>query len=105
MKVEYEWLPSRCDHCCVFGHDAEGCPKQARQKAKAVVTDAEGFTEVQNQKNSRKPIVHISKPKFEYRPIKNTSKAPTNMQKVTLSNSFGALNQTSVDRVHPAGRC
>ncbi|PWA79930.1 zinc knuckle CX2CX4HX4C [Artemisia annua] len=32
VKVEYTWMPTRCSHCCVFGHDNVNCrmiPKDA----------------------------------------------------------------------------
>ncbi|GKD42004.1 zinc knuckle CX2CX4HX4C containing protein [Tanacetum coccineum] len=28
IKVEYEWKPSRCETCLVFGHDDAQCPKR-----------------------------------------------------------------------------
>lgn len=30
LKVGYQWKPSRCSHCCVFGHTIERCIKKSK---------------------------------------------------------------------------
>ncbi|MFS7915825.1 putative transcription factor interactor and regulator CCHC(Zn) family [Helianthus anomalus] len=90
MNVEYEWSPCRCDHCKVFGHADESCPKQPRKspmvvpkppkqnttkqsrgQVKTPAVDADGFMDVDGKKAARKPGFHVNKakPKFEYRPV------------------------------------
>lgn len=34
VDVEYEWLPSKCDHCELLGHDNATCPTQKRDTRK-----------------------------------------------------------------------
>lgn len=34
IHVEYEWRPSMCDRCKVFGHEIEGCPLQPKTTSK-----------------------------------------------------------------------
>ncbi|GKE43110.1 hypothetical protein Tco_1470394, partial [Tanacetum coccineum] len=47
MKVEYEWKPSCCYECHVFGHALENCPKRVVESAKETnVENEDGFTTV-----------------------------------------------------------
>jgi len=115
MKVEYEWQPPRCSHCCVFGHWSEACPKQVRLEKKKAKVDDEGFTEVAGRKKGQnKTGFNVGKPKqrFEYRPVatqKGGKDAPSSSGTkidhpvVTTKNSFDALssNENSAATVPP----
>ncbi|KAJ9535204.1 hypothetical protein OSB04_un001715 [Centaurea solstitialis] len=52
IKVEYDWEPSQCSHCLVFGHKASSCAKAMiaqKSKGKQNVVDDQGFTKVQRK--------------------------------------------------------
>ncbi|KAJ0024642.1 hypothetical protein Pint_08105 [Pistacia integerrima] len=36
VRVEYQWKPSQCIHCSVFGHGEAVCPKIARVEIQAI---------------------------------------------------------------------
>nr|GEV62489.1 hypothetical protein [Tanacetum cinerariifolium] len=45
MSMEYEWKPSRCIDCQVFGHASEQCPKRVVEPAKDTIdAQNDGFT-------------------------------------------------------------
>ena len=75
IRVEYEWIPPRCAHCHVFGHDSEGCPKRIGSTSKPPTNkpkvDEDGYTEVRSKKSAKKSGFQVNnlKPKFEYRPV------------------------------------
>nr|GEY81380.1 hypothetical protein [Tanacetum cinerariifolium] len=55
MDVVYEWKPSRCDECLVFGYMKEQCPKRVSDTPKKIVAvQNDGFTTVVNRKNKGK---------------------------------------------------
>ena len=95
IKIDYEWRPPQCMHCCVFGHEDNKCPMQP--KAKEIVTgkgivDSEGFTDVVRKKfwgkkqhvSKKTDGFHVNKTKKIYRPVEapdvpkkgNNSKKP-----------------------------
>ncbi|XP_023758261.1 uncharacterized protein LOC111906722 [Lactuca sativa] len=56
LKVEYSWLPKRCDHCKIFGHDLATCPTQMTSPAVQMTVapipkevDKEGFQKVKRR--------------------------------------------------------
>nr|GEX20135.1 hypothetical protein [Tanacetum cinerariifolium] len=59
IHVEYEWKPSRCENCKIFGHTSECCPKKV---VNALVvnntnnanTSNDGFQQVVNKKHNNK---------------------------------------------------
>ncbi|XP_021969495.1 uncharacterized protein LOC110864661 [Helianthus annuus] len=81
IRVEYEWKPPRCAHCCVFGHDSEECAKCIRSTVKpptnSLKVDEDGYTVVKTKKNVKKSGFQVNnqKPKFEYRPVDKKKKA------------------------------
>ncbi|KAJ0872938.1 putative transcription factor interactor and regulator CCHC(Zn) family [Helianthus annuus] len=106
IRVEYEWEPPRCTHCCVFGHDSEECPKRIRPTVKPPTNspkvDEDGYTEVKTKKNVKKTGFQVNnqKPKFEYRPVDKKKKTvshaymsarSTSSSKIQTHNSFSAL--------------
>ncbi|GJR13593.1 reverse transcriptase domain-containing protein [Tanacetum coccineum] len=55
MEIEYDWKPSRCSECLVFGHANEQCPKRVKEVPKEDATaQSDGFTTVQNRKKKGK---------------------------------------------------
>ncbi|KAJ9536688.1 hypothetical protein OSB04_un000161 [Centaurea solstitialis] len=52
VKVEYDWEPTQCSHCMVFGHKKSTCLKEvvSNAKPKAKEVDADGFTRVTTKK-------------------------------------------------------
>nr|XP_043625585.1 uncharacterized protein LOC122597010 [Erigeron canadensis] len=80
MRVEYEWRPPRCSHCCVFGHNSDMCPSHV-VVSKAGKVDDQGFTEVKGKKKvARRQGFSVQKQntKFVYKPV---SKPTDNMEK------------------------
>ncbi|XP_021996241.1 uncharacterized protein LOC110893441 [Helianthus annuus] len=106
VKVEYDWEPSRCLACCVFGHEESTCPKNPiRQDNNDSKEQNDGYTEVTRKKGSQqgnnnknqKPQQGVQlknqKPKMVYRPIpKNKSSGgATSSSQICLSNTFDVL--------------
>ncbi|GJR40802.1 hypothetical protein Tco_1216486 [Tanacetum coccineum] len=54
MRVEFEWKPSRCSDCHMFGHNTSECPKRVVEPAKEADVSLDGFTTVQNRKKKGK---------------------------------------------------
>nr|XP_043629587.1 uncharacterized protein LOC122600873 [Erigeron canadensis] len=55
VYVEYEWSPSHCSHCKLFGHNNNNCPKQVHTKVVNNNEAAEdGFTIVNRKKGKGK---------------------------------------------------
>ncbi|KAJ0467100.1 hypothetical protein HanIR_Chr14g0681541 [Helianthus annuus] len=97
IRVEYEWEPPRCAHCCVFGHDSGECPTRIGTTSRPTV-DEDGFTDVPVKKSAKKNGFQVNnqKPKFEYRPVDRKKKAVAPQQvstshKVQTHNPFSAL--------------
>ncbi|KAJ9546729.1 hypothetical protein OSB04_019272 [Centaurea solstitialis] len=58
INVEYDWEPTQCSHCMVFGHKLSSCVKALvaqKTKGKAQVVDDQGFTKVQRREWRPKP--------------------------------------------------
>ncbi|KAJ9536681.1 hypothetical protein OSB04_un000154 [Centaurea solstitialis] len=58
INVEYDWEPTQCSHCMVFGHKTSTCVKALvaqKAKGKAQVVDDQGFTKVQRREWRPKP--------------------------------------------------
>ncbi|GKB67242.1 putative ribonuclease H-like domain-containing protein [Tanacetum coccineum] len=120
--VEYEWKPSHCSTCLIFGHSLDDCPKgpklvvnkMDKGNGGSFVVDDKGFIEVEKKKScgnnggnkNFKPV--LVKPKPQYYPKAKQSTKGAN-QKTThsvgkknvstlcnstfyLSNLFEALN-------------
>ncbi|GJZ74398.1 retrotransposon protein, putative, ty1-copia subclass [Tanacetum coccineum] len=102
IRVEYEWKPSRCSSCKVFGHVLDECPKN-------IVSDVG-----KNLKNTRKAAKGVqvgSKVAFKpikqvYRHVSNRNNASTSGKKkqavvssreVSNSNSFDVNNSVEND--------
>lgn len=44
VRVEYEWTPTRCNHCKIFDQKSEECPKNVTYKTvPVVIIDGEDF--------------------------------------------------------------
>nr|XP_043615889.1 uncharacterized protein LOC122587788 [Erigeron canadensis] len=100
MKVEYEWKPPRCSHCCVFGHLTDQCPKCVKAPAskKEALIDEDGFQMVKN-KGKSKEVFHPRKPKHKlvYVPVSKTKETidttGTSKAMVNTKNSYELLNE------------
>ncbi|GJV58646.1 hypothetical protein Tco_1464746 [Tanacetum coccineum] len=77
MTVEYEWNPTRCSDCKVFGHSFVDCPKRViEQTTDKVDEHTDGFTTVRNRKKKGKKVeedktrridgLKLTKPKVSY---------------------------------------
>ncbi|GJX54062.1 putative ribonuclease H-like domain-containing protein [Tanacetum coccineum] len=82
IRVEYEWKPSRCSTCLIFGHSLDDCSKAPKRVVNKMDkgnggssgVDDEGFVEAKKKKSSGnnrgnknfKPV--LVKPKPQYRP-------------------------------------
>ncbi|GJX89879.1 F-box/kelch-repeat protein-like protein [Tanacetum coccineum] len=122
IKVEYEWRPSRCADCKIFGHSCDRCPKIVREPVVSISkdTNSDGFTEVKGKKHKGKKAdiqprsrqidgIRLDKPKPNFYQQKkgrganmdSTTKVGDNaINKVkgpSTSNSFDALNTTDVE--------
>ncbi|GJT97248.1 hypothetical protein Tco_1092766 [Tanacetum coccineum] len=108
VHVEYEWKPPRCDHCKIFGHVDDQCPKNAMNIPTIDMTD-DGFQVVVNKQkmnhgNSPKngaPNMSTStkdglKPSSSFYSAsskKGGRKAPTNSSNMPTSNPYDLLSQ------------
>lgn len=54
MEVEYEFKPTRCETCCVFGHSIMKCPKTVHVSNTGAPIDKDGFQEVDKKKKATK---------------------------------------------------
>ncbi|GJX72136.1 hypothetical protein Tco_0309307 [Tanacetum coccineum] len=93
MKVEYEWKPSCCYECHVFGHALENCPKRVVESAKETnVENEDGFTTVKSRKRKGKRADTVQARNFEG--IKLSKPKPNfvwSVNDVVLNNSFDLL--------------
>ncbi|GJY11335.1 hypothetical protein Tco_0379520 [Tanacetum coccineum] len=108
VHVEYEWKPPRCDHCKIFGHVDDQCPKNAMNIPTIDMTD-DGFQVVVNKQkmnhgNSPKngaPNMSTStkdglKPSSSFYSASSKNggrKAPTNSSNMPTSNPYDLLSQ------------
>ncbi|GKB83755.1 zinc knuckle CX2CX4HX4C containing protein [Tanacetum coccineum] len=51
VRVEYEWKPSRCDLCKIFGHVYDTCPKNVNVTDPSVEKHDDGFQTVVNKRS------------------------------------------------------
>ncbi|GJS25269.1 zinc knuckle CX2CX4HX4C containing protein [Tanacetum coccineum] len=85
LDVEYEWRPSRCSKCKIFGHDDAFCPSKDKRVALNSSTGTGSLfnlgSEGGKQSSKSKPIHGIRfskpKPKFFYRPVSKVSQGET----------------------------
>ncbi|GJU28793.1 zinc knuckle CX2CX4HX4C containing protein [Tanacetum coccineum] len=81
LAVEYEWRPSRCSKCNMFGHDDAFCPSKDNRAASNSLTgngsSSKLGSEGGKQPSKSKSIhgIRFSKPKakFVYRPVSKDS--------------------------------
>ncbi|GKE84813.1 zinc knuckle CX2CX4HX4C containing protein, partial [Tanacetum coccineum] len=99
IKVEYEWKPSRCETCLVFGHDDAQCPKRVidnlRNLRKRGGTSNDGFQIVQ-RKGVRAPLVIKHRTRGHHSLPKQQVPKPVYQKKMTsilMSNAFSALKE------------
>lgn len=108
VSIEYEWMPSRCSHCNVFGHENKEFPKQPKMEPKPQVQarkDEDGFTIASGKRVTKKGGVAISSQhkRFEYWPIGNnkatSSSKPSSasVKPTSTTNRYDALNSTKSD--------
>nr|GFC48992.1 hypothetical protein [Tanacetum cinerariifolium] len=67
IHVEYEWKPSRCEQCKIFGHVNDQCPKNATT-IPTVVMNNDGFQMMVNKRKSGKTGSNVVK--IAWQPIK-----------------------------------
>ncbi|GKD39197.1 putative reverse transcriptase domain-containing protein, partial [Tanacetum coccineum] len=105
VRVEYEWKPSRCASCKVFGHIHEECPKNTSAGEKKTLKKPSQTS----QGVSVGPKMGF-KPQKEYRPVPKKPNASSSGNKkkcveptieVSNANPFEVLN--SVDNVVELG--
>ncbi|GJV67317.1 trichome birefringence-like protein 3 [Tanacetum coccineum] len=107
MNIEYEWKPSRCRDCKIFGHADDQCPKRVKEPVMETPTiQNDGFTMVQNQKKKGKETTNTQTDKADgFKVNKNTPKHVWNIKskkpvpkptgdssKLVNTNAFEALN-------------
>nr|GFB25807.1 hypothetical protein [Tanacetum cinerariifolium] len=93
MKVKYEWKPSCCCECKVFGHALENCPKRVVVSIKEPnVENEDGFTTVKSRKRKGKKADNEQNKSIEVN-VKPTSKAGLEKPNASVStnNSFSML--------------
>ncbi|KAJ9536614.1 hypothetical protein OSB04_un000215 [Centaurea solstitialis] len=77
IDVEYEWEPTQCKHCLVFGHKTSACPKGETKTAKthkAPKLDEDGFQRVE-KRQWRKKVVEPAGPSGVTKELSDVSKA------------------------------
>ncbi|GJT18231.1 hypothetical protein Tco_0876937 [Tanacetum coccineum] len=108
VRVEYEWKPPQCDHCKIFGHVDDQCPKNAMNIPTIDMTN-DGFQVVVNKQKmnhgnspkNRAPNMSTStkdgsKPSSSFYSAsskKGDRKAPTNLSNMPTSNPYDLLSQ------------
>ncbi|GKD31997.1 hypothetical protein Tco_1242775 [Tanacetum coccineum] len=107
MNIEYEWKPSRCRDCKIFGHADDQCPKRVKEPVMETPTiQNDGFTMVQNQKKKGKETTNTQTRHADgFKVNKNTPKHVWNIKskkpvpkptgdssKLVNTNPFEALN-------------
>ncbi|KAJ9535674.1 hypothetical protein OSB04_un001171 [Centaurea solstitialis] len=85
VKVEYDWEPTQCSHCMVFGHKKSACVKDVvlNAKPKMKEVDADGFTKVTTKKWVQKAF----KDGGESSSAGGNGAANTNNEKPSMENS------------------
>ncbi|GJW44586.1 zinc knuckle CX2CX4HX4C containing protein [Tanacetum coccineum] len=84
IPVEYEWKPSRCHSCRIFGHSIDQCPRNI--VFASLTVDNLGFQEVQKKRSNASKTArngmnksggHSLNSMFPYEPrdVENTSKS------------------------------
>nr|GEV45733.1 hypothetical protein [Tanacetum cinerariifolium] len=81
IRVKYEWTPTRCESCKIFGNTDNQCSKNVNVSKPSVASNKDqrdGFTDVRRKRsNNRKfEVVNASK-KFVYRPKQATNVGST----------------------------
>ncbi|GJW84458.1 hypothetical protein Tco_0157603 [Tanacetum coccineum] len=111
MKVEYEWKPSCCYECHVFGHALENCPKRVVESAKETnVENEDGFTTVKSRKRKGKRAdtvqarnfegIKLSKPKPNFVWSVKSNQASTTSKKATTDDEIpDTTNKKATDVV------
>ncbi|GJZ32057.1 nucleotide-diphospho-sugar transferase [Tanacetum coccineum] len=101
VRVEYEWKPTRCSSCKVFGHIREECPKNTSAGVKKMVK--------KTSQTSRGVPVGLKmgfKPQYEYRSVTKRPHASSSGNKkkgvepnieVSNSNPLNVLNSVDND--------
>ncbi|XP_031263560.1 uncharacterized protein LOC116121755 [Pistacia vera] len=56
VKVEYQWHPSQCARCCVFGHGEVSCPRQPRVESQGNIME-----NVQNSPDKDEGFLKVSR--------------------------------------------
>ncbi|GJS10955.1 hypothetical protein Tco_0367751 [Tanacetum coccineum] len=111
IKVEYEWKPSCCCECHVFGHALENCPKRVVESAKETnVENEDGFTTVKSRKRKGKRAdtvqarnfegIKLSKPKPNFVWSVKSNQASTTSKKATTDDEIpDTTNKKATDVV------
>ncbi|KAJ0035899.1 hypothetical protein Pint_25396 [Pistacia integerrima] len=67
VRVEFQWRPSQCGRCRVFGHTDELCPYQPLERGNTEVSirneeeENDGFIKVSMREKGNKPTSHKEK--------------------------------------------
>ncbi|GJW20569.1 zinc finger, CCHC-type containing protein [Tanacetum coccineum] len=99
IRVEYEWKPSLCSTCLIFGYSLDICPKASKRvvnkmdkgKGGSSGADDEGFVEVKKKKLGAKQSTQGANQKTTPSVGKKNVSTSGNVT-FFLSNSFEALN-------------
>ena len=68
IPIKYQWIPSICSHCRVFGHSNSRCPKQPKHdlpKTSEKRGEEEGFVKVQSKKGKNKTKAEFESERVE----------------------------------------
>ncbi|GJU39015.1 zinc knuckle CX2CX4HX4C containing protein [Tanacetum coccineum] len=90
IKIEYEWKPSRCGTCLVFGHDDALCPKHANTERKAFCGSMTREQEVKVDCNQPKKqqFIHVTR---------KTNMGASILTSTPVSNVFEVLSDLEDD--------
>ncbi|GJS13143.1 RNA-directed DNA polymerase, eukaryota, reverse transcriptase zinc-binding domain protein [Tanacetum coccineum] len=100
IRIEYEWKPSLCLDCHVFGHSSEQCPKKViadvNLEAKEKEVKDDGFTTVSNHRKKGKN--HGNNQNKQAEGVKlNKQKVTVAWKKVTPTNQNSEKQKAVVD--------
>nr|GEV39351.1 hypothetical protein [Tanacetum cinerariifolium] len=98
IRVVYEWRPSRCDICKIFGHVHDYCPKKVVSPHIVALNVVTPTSEKTNDSTKRyEPKATTSEPKSQSSSTLKTTGNSSKKDNLFMSNSFSALNDEEDD--------
>ncbi|GJY68060.1 zinc knuckle CX2CX4HX4C containing protein, partial [Tanacetum coccineum] len=102
VQVEYEWKPSCCDHCKIFGHVYDQCPKNVTGISTIDKMKNDGFQMPIKQKVSYQPKAHGNLPENSVPKVSSFAKDAPSKKLPTSKGGFHVpISKPSVPTSNP----